>query len=175
MPRYAAFLRGINVTGTRIKSADLCAPFMSLGLENVTTFRASGNVIFDGPRRSPASLAADVERALAADLGLTRAVTFVRTAAEIRALAATDPFPGAEGKTQVVFLGKPPAAAARKEMLALATNSDRLEFGKRELFWLPAGGVARSDLGDQAFGRLLGVTTTRTKATIDGIAAKFFG
>ena len=53
MPRYAAFLRGINVVGSRISNKELAAPFEAIGFEDVATFRASGNVIFSAAESRP--------------------------------------------------------------------------------------------------------------------------
>jgi uncharacterized protein (DUF1697 family) len=171
VPRYAAFLRGINVGGTRIAKDDLCAPLRALGFEEVTTFRASGNVIFDGPRESPTKLAARIEKALADELGLTRATTFIRSAAEMQALAADDPFPRApDQKLHVLFcLKKPPA-----KVLELATDSDKLRVGKKELYWAPDGRMLDSELDLKAVEKLIGPNTMRTKGTIDQIAARWF-
>jgi uncharacterized protein (DUF1697 family) len=175
LPRYAAFLRGINVTGTRIRKDDLCAPFAALGLEDVTTFRASGNVIFDGPRRSARALAKDIEAQLAADLGFSKAVTYVRTAKEMRALAAADPLPATGGaKVHVFFLTQRPPAATQKKVLALATTANPLRFGERELFWRTPGRMIDSDLDLKAIEKLIGPTTMRTKGTVDQIAERFF-
>jgi uncharacterized protein (DUF1697 family) len=171
MPRYAAFLRGINVGGTRITKDELCAPFRELGLEDVATFRASGNVIFDGPRQSGTKLAARIEERLAADLGFTGARTFIRTAAEMRALAADDPIPREPGqKLHVMFCLKKPVAG----VLELATASDPLVIGKRELYWGPAGRMLDSELDLKAIEKLIGPTTTRTKDTVDEIARRWF-
>jgi uncharacterized protein (DUF1697 family) len=171
MPRYAAFLRGINVGGTRIAKDDLCAPFAALGLENVTTFRASGNVIFDGPRESATKLAKRIEQRLADDLGFTRAITFIRTAAEMRALAADDPIPRAPGqKLHVMFcLKKPPAS-----VLEYATEIDPLVIGRRELYWGPQGRMTDSEIDLKAIEKLIGPLTMRTKDTVDQIAARWF-
>jgi uncharacterized protein (DUF1697 family) len=171
MPRYAAFLRGINVGGTRIAKDDLCAPFVAVGLENVTTFRASGNVIFDGPRESATKLAKRIEQRLADDLGFTRAITFIRTAAEMRALAADDPIPRAPGqKLHVMFcLRKPPAS-----VLEYATESDPLVIGRRELYWGPQGRMTDSEIDLKAIEQLIGPLTMRTKDTVDQIAARWF-
>jgi len=171
MPRYAAFLRGINVGGTRIAKDDLCAPFAAVGLENVTTFRASGNVIFDGPRESATKLAKRIEQRLADDLGFTRAITFIRTAAEMRALAADDPIPRAPGqKLHVMFcLKKPPAS-----VLEYATETDPLVIGKRELYWGPQGRMTDSEIDLKAIENLIGPLTMRTKDTVDQIAARWF-
>jgi uncharacterized protein (DUF1697 family) len=171
MPRYAAFLRGINVGGTRIAKDDLCAPFRALGLEDVTTFRASGNVVFDGPREPATKLAKRIEDRLASDLGFTRAVTFIRTAAEMRALAEDDPIPREpDQKLHVMFcLKKPPAS-----VLDYATPSDALVIGKRELYWGPDGRMTDSEIDLKAIEKLIGPTTTRTKDTVDQIAARWF-
>jgi hypothetical protein len=46
MSEYAAFLRGMNVGGHRVSNVELGARFEELGFSEVSTFRASGNVIF---------------------------------------------------------------------------------------------------------------------------------
>jgi uncharacterized protein (DUF1697 family) len=171
LPRYAAFLRGINVGGTRIAKDKLCEPFNALGFEAVTTYRASGNVIFDAPKEPATKLAARIEQRLADDLGFTRAVTFVRSEAEMRALAKEDPFPREpDQKLHVMFcLKKPPAS-----VLELATKDDQLAIGKRELYWAPQGRMTDSELDLKAVEKLTGPNTMRTKGTIDDIAARWF-
>jgi uncharacterized protein (DUF1697 family) len=172
MPRYAAFLRGINVGGTRIGKDELCAPFSALGFEDVTTFRASGNVIFDAPGEPATKLAKKIEKALADELGFTKATTFIRTAAEMRALAKDDPFPREpDQKLHVLFcLKKPP-----KSILDYATDSDHLKIGKKELYWAPEGRMTDSELDLKAVEKLIGPNTMRTKGTVDQIAERWFG
>jgi uncharacterized protein (DUF1697 family) len=171
VPRYAAFLRGINVGGTRIAKDDLCAPFTALGFDEVATFRASGNVIFDAPREPATALAKKIEKALADGLGFTKATTFIRTEAEMRALAEDDPFPREpDQKLHVLFvLTKPPA-----KVLELATDQDQLAIGKKELYWAPEGRMTDSELDLKAIDKLIGPNTMRTKGTIDQIAARWF-
>ena len=160
----------MNVGGHRITNDDLRAAFARIGFEDVGVFRASGNVAFDG-----SDDAADrIEAGLEAELGYA-VPTFVRTAAEMHALAAADPFDGAEGKVQVVLLAKRPAKKGREQALARATETDRLAWGPgAELFWLPAGGLMESDLGMDGLADLVGTCTTRTKGTVEQITKKFF-
>lgn len=48
MKKYAAFLRGINISGkNKISMAELKSGFESLGFENVKTLLNSGNIIFE--------------------------------------------------------------------------------------------------------------------------------
>ncbi len=48
MPKYVAFLRGINVGGhNTVHREKLKEAFVSLGYQNVSVFKQSGNVIFE--------------------------------------------------------------------------------------------------------------------------------
>ncbi len=177
MPRYAAFLRGMNVGGHRVTNAELCGLFAELGFEDAVAFRTSGNVVLeaDGPK---GDLGARIEEGLAAELGYEVPV-FLRGSAEINTIVAQEPFPAAaveasKGKLQVLLLAAKPSAKARDQVLAHASEEDRLAIHGSELYWLPSGGISESDLDLKAIGRLLGIGTMRTKGTIDLIAAKHF-
>lgn len=176
--RYAAFLRGMNVGGHRISSAELRSHFEALGFAEVACFRASGNVVFAAAGESTQTLKTSIEEALMEALGYA-VPTFLRSAGEVNAIAAHEPFASAEvessaGKLQVTLLLERPAAATRKQVLALATAEDLLAFGERELYWLPSSGMSDSELDLKAIGKLLGPTTVRTKGTVERIAAKHF-
>ena len=60
MARYIAFMRGINVGGHQVKMDDLRKWFEALEFDNVATFIASGNVIFEAGRAKPATLTAPI-------------------------------------------------------------------------------------------------------------------
>ena len=178
MPRYAAFLRAINIGGRRVKGPELCAPFEELGHTEVVSFRASGNVIFDAEDRSVAGLTKKIEARLERSLGYEVAA-MLRTRSQVRAIAGRDPFdPGlveaSDGKLQINLLAKKPTAASRKKVLAMATERDRLAIVGTELYWLPSGGLMDSDLDQKALDALIGVSTRRTMGTIQQIGAKYF-
>ena len=176
MPRYAAFLRGINVAGRRATKEQLCACFEALGFGDVGTFRASGNVLFTAKRQSPAAMSARIEEGLERSLGYP-VTTFLRTDGEMAAIAAFEPFVPADvrassGKLQVMLLSEGPSPEARDDVLALATAEDRLAFGERELYWLPSGNMRDSTLKLRQVEALVGTWTMRTKGTLDAIAAR---
>lgn len=50
MTAYVALLRGVNVGGITVKSAELAELFRSLGFTGVRTVLASGNVVFEHGR-----------------------------------------------------------------------------------------------------------------------------
>jgi len=179
MAGYAAFLRGMNLGKRRISNVELCEAFSALGFTEVSAFRASGNVVFDADAAHATELAERIEHGLQRLLGYA-VPTFLRSAEEVRAIAAQQPFDAelvaaSAGKPQVDMLLAPPAAAARKAVLALASAADTLAFGERELYWLPSGGVLDSELDQAAISALLGPSTRRTKNTIEQIAGKHFG
>jgi uncharacterized protein (DUF1697 family) len=178
MAGHAAFLRGMNLGRRRISNEDLAAAFTGLGFAEVRTFRASGNVAFELSGGEPDDLAARIERGLAQALGYA-VPAFLRTAEEVREIAAREPFPeglleACEGKLQVVLLSRVPTREAEEAALALSSEDDRLVLGVRELYWLPSGPMSRSDLDFRVLERLLGATTTRTKGTIEEMAEKLF-
>ena len=179
MTRYAAFLRGINVGGHRITNDELRKACEAVGLEDVATFRASGNVIFsaeDG--EDPDAITERIETGLGKTLGYEVPV-FLRTADEVREIAEHQPFATAlversAGKLQVSLLATTPSAQARKTVLALATENDPLAIHKRELYWLPSGAQLESELDLNTIEAALGTLTKRTKGTMEQVAAKYF-
>ena len=176
MPRHVAFLRAINVGGRRATREQLTACLDSLGFENVTTFRASGNLIFDARRQSEATLTRRIDDALSESLGYdVRA--FLRTAADVQAIAAHAPFPKktvdvSGGKLQVALLRKRPPKAARDDVLSMATADDLLAIHGTELYWLPSGGQMQTELDLRAIDDLVGENTRRTKNMVSEIAQK---
>jgi uncharacterized protein (DUF1697 family) len=173
--KYAAFLRAVNLgRNRRVSGAELCSIFEGIGLEDVASFRTSGNIVFDAPRDMSTQIEKALEEALGYDVGV-----FLRTGSELAEIVAFEPFKPAQveaskGKLQVSMLSKKPTAATRKKVLALATDQDLLAFGKRELYWLPSGGTMESALDRKAMDAQLGPTTMRTKGTVEQLTAKFF-
>jgi uncharacterized protein (DUF1697 family) len=175
MSMYAAFLRGINVGGHGATKDQLRSAFERLGFESVSTFRASGNVLFDsGGSETPE--VESIERELAAELGY-EAPVFLRSADEVAAAAAFEPFTPAQlaasnGKLQVSFLRTRPSAAAAADALSLASEDDPLAIKGSELYWLPKGTMRDSELDLKALDRLLGPSTMRTMGTVEQIARR---
>jgi uncharacterized protein (DUF1697 family) len=105
--------------------------------------------------------------------------TFLRSAEEVRAIAAHVPFAPAvveasAGKLQVALLARDPSPDGFEAVLALADDHNRLAIAARELYWLPDGGLSDSELDLKAIERALGPMTVRTMGTIEQMAGKHF-
>jgi uncharacterized protein (DUF1697 family) len=171
---YVAFLRGINVSAHSASKEQLGAAFERLGFESVSTFRASGNVLFDAGRTRPKP--EPIERELEQELGYEVPV-FLRSSAQVAAVAASAPFTtrqlaASDGKLQVAFLARSPAKADRQAALALATAEEPLAIAGRELYWLPKGTMRESSLDLKGLERLVGTWTMRTMGTVELIAKR---
>jgi uncharacterized protein (DUF1697 family) len=93
MPRYLALLRGINVGGrNKVAMADLREIAASLGHTDVATYIQSGNLVFASKKTPEATLARQLEKAIADRLDVSPAVVVLSAAGLAEAIAA-NPFP----------------------------------------------------------------------------------
>lgn len=168
MTRYVAFLRSINTPPRHVKMARLRGTFIRLGFEDVATYIASGNVIFD--TGDPSELAVRIELALETDLGF-EVPTFLRTRDETVAVAEREPFPRHDGEHEVSFLSAEPSTADARALEATASDSDLLAVIGREVYWCPRGPLRDSTHSEAHVARILGMATTRrSMRTVQGLA-----
>jgi uncharacterized protein (DUF1697 family) len=174
--QFVAFLRAINVGGRVVRMTALKAAFEQLGLSDVATFIASGNVVFKSPARDVGKLEKRVARALEDTLGYPVG-TFIRTTGEVARIAEYQPFPGkpTDGATLFIgFLPNAPAADARDKVLKLRTSNDDLCIDGRELYWLRRGSLLESPVSGKLLEKLLNMPTTlRNVNTIRRLALKY--
>jgi uncharacterized protein (DUF1697 family) len=177
VPRYFAFLRAVNVGGRVVMMDQVQAQFEALGLAEVSTFLASGNVIFTSPRKNPAVLETEIEERLAATLGY-EVPTILRTEEELARIAAHEPFPRADldapGHTLYVTLLKAELSDEARGLLpTFETPADALCTHRREIYRLCRGRISESTLPEPAFARAMGVPgTARNMNTIRRLVAR---
>ncbi len=167
MPRLIAFLRAINVGGHVVSMAELRRIVGNAGFTGVETFIASGNVIFDSHATNIQALERRIERGLATALGY-EVKTFIRTEAEVAAIACYSPFPASRvrsaGAFTVGFLARPLAPPAVKALMALRTPIDDFRVHGREVYWL-----CRKKQSESTFSNSLLEKTLKTNATFRGL------
>jgi uncharacterized protein (DUF1697 family) len=165
LTRQVALLAGINVGGHRVRMDRLRAEFAALGLDEVRTFIASGNVIFSSGKK-PATLEPMIETHLEAELGYA-VPTFVRSAVAVTRAAELDPFGHLPDHDShyVVFLRRAPSADERRATEALNTARDTFAFHGTELHWLVHGKLMDSSVKPTVLARALAQPSTSRNVT----------
>lgn len=168
--RFAAFLRGVNVGGITVRSAELVEVVRGLGYDDVKAVLASGNVLFT--TGEPASTAKErLEAALGERFGY-EAWVHVLTVDAVAAIAAGFPFERADDRhAYVVFVMRP---QVRAELLAteLDPSVEKVAEGEGVLYWT----VPKGSTLDSAFGRAQSAArhkpwlTTRNLNTLEKLA-----
>jgi uncharacterized protein (DUF1697 family) len=132
MKTWVALLRAVNVGGTgKLPMADLRALCEGAGFGDVRTYIASGNVVLRDAGDEE-QVKAKLEAALQAYAGKPVGV-MVRTAAELAAVLAENPFAdAAPNRVIVTFLDRPPPADATET--AKHRNRERIALGRREIY-----------------------------------------
>lgn len=177
MTQFVAFLRGINLGKRRVKMNELAELFEELdSVDNVATFIASGNVVFESDA-SEEDLAAEIELHLQRRLGYD-VDTFVRSMEQLKQILQLDVFPNvdASGRTlHVIFLREAPAQDYVEALRVLQTDDDHFAVRGREVFWLRNGRLSDSPIPSADLARSLGSvsTTMRNMNTVARIADKF--
>ena len=127
--RYLALLRGINVGGKNIvKMPDLRACFDRLGLDNVTTYIQSGNVLFDCKLKNATKVSVAIEEALASEFSCASAVVVVPEAQLEKVVMQAPPSFGTDPaayRYDVVFLRPPFRARDVLPTISLKTGVRR--------------------------------------------------
>ncbi len=173
MTRYASMLRGVNVSGHRkVSMADLRALYAELGLDDIESYRQSGNVVFSSTSRSAGRLAATIEAALRAAFDYHDVDVLVRGPGELDRLVASNPFlaAGADPATlHVTFLKDAPAGGPFADVVPGAA-ADGFAFTERAVYVHCPAGYGRTKLHNGYFERLTGVrATTRNWATVTAL------
>ncbi len=168
MPIYVTFLRAINVGGHTVKMDQLIKLFEALGFSNVSTFIASGNVIFESSSKNTQALEKKIEAHLKKSLGY-EVSTFIRSSSELAEIAGYKPFPESEiAKSRALYVGflqGPLSAEAKKKLLSAESKIERFHFHGRELFWLLGDRFKESKFSGPLLEKTLGMPTTLRNIT----------
>ena len=123
--------------------SDLKVLCEAAGFSAVRTYIASGNVLFTAVGKEAAvrrALETELRRYAGRDVGV-----MVRTAAEMAAVAAGNPFTAMPGnRTVAIFLNEPPGADALASVVGRRTEELRL--GAREIYVYYPDGLADTKL-----------------------------
>ncbi len=148
---WVALLRGINVGGRNIvPMAELRQLFEAAGCRDVSSYIASGNVLFTHDAPDRAALEAAVEQTF----GVASPIV-LRTDEELARIVAGHPFGADTSETHVAFLGGAPGALGSVDVAP-----DRFEVDGNNVYLQYPNGVRGSKLTGALLERRLGVTAT---------------
>lgn len=174
--RYVAFLRAINVGGHVVKMDALRRMFSELGLEDVSTFIASGNVLFETTEKDMAAteqrIAAHLEETLGYAVG-----TFIRPTSELPAIAGRTAFPAEqltdpENSLYIGFMAEPPSKEAKERLETFRSPYNDFHLHGRELYWLIRGKLTDSTVTGAKLEKALATPVTlRNVTTVRKLAA----
>lgn len=144
MQTFIALLRAVNVGGTgKLPMGTLVAMCADAGFVGAQTYIASGNVVFGSPHTA-GRVKAELEVRLKAYASKPVGV-MVRTGAEMAAVLAANPFPGAAANRAVaIFLDAPPLADALRQ--AVGVRDEEMALGRREIYVHYGTGMGTSRL-----------------------------
>jgi uncharacterized protein (DUF1697 family) len=132
---YVALLRGVNVGGVTVKSAALAQMARGIGLADVRTVLASGNLLFSADEPAEA-LKSRVEAALRDTFGYDAWIVLT-TVDHLRRVIGVFPFPERDDYQPWVVFGSDPAVLEEIENAAaeLADADERIERGDGVVYW----------------------------------------
>ncbi len=143
-----ALFSSLNVGGNRVQMGDLRLSFASLGIGDVETLLASGNLLFSHEETSNDVLQRRLSDHMASEFGF-KSYAIVRDLAQIRAAYEQNPFrvSGSDPKFVHSFLMESEISAEGWAALTSAhTGPERVAKGERDLFVDYVDGAARSKL-----------------------------
>lgn len=163
MTVYISLLRGINVGGKRMKMADLRQVYTDLGLSDVKTILASGNVIFRSTETDQDKLSQTLEAAIAEHFGFESRI-ILRTPNTIAEAAKNNPFAEHSNfeakKLLVFFLKDMPQDDALNSLRAAHDGVEQVQLVGQDLFAYYPEGMGRSKLDNKLLEKHMGVVGT---------------
>lgn len=141
---FIALLRAINVGGTgKLSMPELKSICEAAGCADVRTYINSGNVVFRSSKRA-SSLKTALETAVARAVGKPIGIA-LRTADELRAVLAANPFPKEPpNRTVAIFLDEPPPGDTLRTVTG--KQDEKLKLGEREIYVAYGAGMGKSKL-----------------------------
>ena len=172
MNTYISILRGINVGGHKaIKMEALRQLCTELGMQQVSTYIQSGNVVFRAEKTDEAQVSEQIKTAIQAHFGYDVPILTVKHA-DLEQITVNNPFlshaPKPTEYLHVVFLSEVPNAQKIDAIMAEKYDDDALFlFGKTVYLYCP-NGYGNTKLSNAFFEKKLGVqATTRNWKTTE--------
>jgi uncharacterized protein (DUF1697 family) len=163
MATYISILRGINVTGRRVKMDVLKQMYIDLKFDKVTSYIQSGNVIFESKKTSVALLELKIGTAITTTFKFDSPV-IVKEIDSLQKIIKANPF--LKDKTKdvsflhVTFLSASPDAALFDKLLMIDYKDDAIALVEDAIYLYCPNGYSNSKLTNSFLENKLKVSAT---------------
>jgi uncharacterized protein (DUF1697 family) len=174
MPTYISLIRGINVGGHKtVKMDELRKIVETLGFDRVRTYVQSGNLVFQAPKQSTASVSKKIEAVILRKFGHEVSV-ITKTPEELQAAIERNPFLKnkaiAAERLYVTFLSSCPEPVNVKKLDAISSGDDEYRWQDDVLYFHLPNGAGKSKLVTAPFEKWCSVrATTRNWRTVNNL------
>jgi len=171
MKTYIALLRGINVSGKNlIKMAELKVLFTKIGLNDVTTYIQSGNVIFTSEENNTLKIETEIIKAIKTKFGYDLKVLVI-TKKLLKNIFSSNPFLADKNKVLsslfVTFLHESPNKEGIPLLKNYTTKQEEFIVDNKIVYLHYPNGSGRSKLSNNLIeSKLKSSATTRNWRTI---------
>ena len=161
---FISLLRAVNVSGQNpIRMPELKSVYESLGLQQVTPYLQSGNVVFTCETTDDAALQTQIEAAILSHWGLVVPV-LIRSLPEFQQLVDSHPFTPQQlsdpSRVAAVFLSAVPRSEAAQQLVLPAASTDWFKLDGCTVYLHCPDGFGRTKLTNAFFEKKLQVTAT---------------
>ena len=160
---YVSLLRGINVSGVKkVPMPELKKLYEKIGLQHVTTYIQSGNVVFvsDKDKQTITQL---IEKIILSHFGFEVSV-LVLDESELNAVISSNPFLGTENidvkQLYVTFLFEKPAEDKIQEMGSITSGNEAFKIKGNTVYGYYPDGYGKAKLNNNFFEKKLKVSAT---------------
>lgn len=149
--QFCAFLRGVNVKGTTMKMAEVCAVFEKAGMKDVSFVLASGNILFLSDKNKD-ELKTVLEKAMSEHFNYD-AFLFLKDKNEIEIICNNNPF---EAHSEFHIYGFVGISGIEKTLMTefekgKKAKDEEAKIVENNFYWK----VAKGNTLDSEFGKIL--------------------
>ncbi|MEM7384128.1 MAG: DUF1697 domain-containing protein [Verrucomicrobiota bacterium] len=170
MTTWIGLFRGINVGGNNLlPMPELRENLESLGFKNVASYIQSGNVVFDAPKGTAASLTRKILQQIEKQHGFQPHLLLLRPS-DLRNAVEANPFPEARSEPKTLhffFLASPPRKPDFPKLSVAQSVREKFHLTDEVFYLLAPEGIGRSKLASTAEKHLGVVTTARNYRTVE--------
>lgn len=159
--KYCAFLRGVNVKGTNMKMAEVCQVFKDIGMKDVSSVLASGNIVFSSDK-SADELKVILEKAMSEHFSY-EAFLFIKSHEETSVFWNSIPFEKNDDLHIYGFVGMPGVENVLMEEFekAAQAENEKADIVNNIFYWQ----VPKGNTLDSTFGKVLGKKSLKDQMT----------